>query len=135
VIKVSLRFDSERTASAFGGCRDAIRGVKIRPEGRYAVFVSVAAEAFFRDAISQNAQLRFTPFVDADLQGNNDGVVTMDELDLFPLSQAPGPFYQLPNGAKSGSFGDYVRAQFMFAVKYGNGGICDGIAPGTPLDQ
>jgi hypothetical protein len=135
VMKVSLRFDSERTASAFGGCRDVIRGVKIRPEGRDAVFVSLSAEAFFRDAISQSAQLRFTAYADADLRGNNDGTVTMDELDLLPLSEAPGPFYQLPNGSKSGSFGDYVRAQFMFTMKYGNGGFCDGIPAGTPLDM
>jgi len=135
VVKVSLRFDSARTSSAFGGCRDSVHGVRIRPEARYAVFVSLAAEAFFRDAISANAQLRFSPFVDADQQGNADGTVTMDELDKYPLSQAPGPFYQLPSGGKRGSFGDYVRAQFMFALKYGNGGICNGIEPGTELDQ
>lgn len=134
VLRLSLRFDRGRTASAFGGCRDAVRGARIRPEARYAVFVSLAAEAFFRDAISSNAQLRFSPFADADLRGDNDGTVTMNELDAIPLSSAPGPFYQLPSGGRSGSFGDYVRAQFMFAVKFGNGGICNGIAPGTELD-
>jgi hypothetical protein len=130
-LRLSLRFDSAKTASSFGGCRDAIRGARIRPEARYAVFVAVAAEAFFRDAISMSAQLRLLPFVDADRLGDNDGIVTMDELDAFPLASAPGPFYQLPDGSRRGSFGDYVRAQFMFAVKYGDGGICNGIAPGT----
>ncbi len=130
-IHVSLRFDSSRTASSFGGCRDAIRGARIRPGARYGVFVAVAAEAFFRDAISSNAQLRFNPFADADRRGNDDGTVTMDELDGIPLSSAGGPFYQLPNGSRSGSFGDYVRAQFMFAVNYGEGGLCNGIVPGT----
>lgn len=134
VLRLSLRFDTERTASAFGGCRDAIRGVKIRPEARYAVFVAIAAEAFFRDAISQSAQLRVTPFAQADVQANSDGIVTMDELDAFPLDQAGGPFYELPSGTKNASFGDYVRAQFMFAVKYGNGGLCNGIEPGTNID-
>ena len=134
-MKVSLRFDTERTSSAFGGCRDAVQGVKIRPEARYAVFVSLAAEVFFRDAIANGAELRFTPFVDSDARGNNDGTVTMDELDLLPLSEAPGQFYQLPSGGRDGTFGDYVRAQFMFAAKYGNGGGCDGIIPGTQLDQ
>jgi len=130
-IKVSLRFDTDRTSSTFGGCRDAIRGARIHPEARDAIFVAVAAEAFFRNAISSSAQLRFQPFVTADQEGNNDGTVTMDELDQVPLDSAGGPFYQLPNGSHAGSFGDYVRAQFMFAVKYGEGGLCNGIEPGT----
>jgi|GEM_PF-1936675 len=130
-VHVSLRFDSVRTASSFGGCRDAVRGARIRPGARYGVFVAVAAEAFFRDAISSSATLRFTPFADADRTGNDDGIVTMDELDEIPLSSVGGPFYQLPNGSRSGSFGDYVRAQFMFAVTYGDGGLCNGIVPGT----
>jgi hypothetical protein len=130
-IHLSLRFDSVRTASSFGGCRDAVRGARIRPGARYGVFVAVAAEAFFRDAISASAQLRFNPFAEADRLGNDDGLVTMEELDELPLSSAGGPFYQLPNGSHSGSFGDYVRAQFMFAVTYGDGGLCNGIVPGT----
>lgn len=134
VLHVSLRFDTETTGSAFGGCRDAVRGVKIRPEARYAVFVSLAGEAFFRDAISSNAQLRFSPFAESDRRGNDDGTVTMDELELFSLSEAPGPFYQLPSGGRRGTFADYVKAQFLFAVKYGNGGSCNGIEPGTLVD-
>ncbi|MEA2746808.1 MAG: hypothetical protein QOI41_951 [Myxococcales bacterium] len=132
-IKLSLRFDSLRTASSFGGCRDAVRGARIRPEARDAIFVAVAAEAFFRDAISTSAHLRFEPFASADREGNNDGLVTMDELDQLPLNSAGGPFYQLPNGSHAGSFGDYVRAQFMFSVKYGEGGLCNGIEAGTEL--
>ncbi len=126
-----LRFDSIRTASSFGGCRDAVRGARIRPGARYGVFVAVAAEAFFRDAISASAQLRFAPFAEADRRGNDDGVVTMEELDDLPLSSVGGPSYQLPNGSRSGSFGDYVRAQFLFAVRYGDGGVCNGLVPGT----
>ena len=137
VIKVSLRFDTERAASSFGACRDAVRGTKIRPQARYAVFVALAAEAFFRDAISASARLRFAPFADSDRLGDNDGTVTMDELDDLPLTSARayGPFYQLPNGSTRGSFGDYVRAQLMFAVKFGEGGLCNGIEPGTEDDR
>jgi hypothetical protein len=130
-LRVSLRFDSERTASSFGGCRDAIRGARINPEARYAKFVHVAAEAFFRDAISSSAQLRFAPYVDADRSGNNDGVATMDELEELRLFNVGGQFYQLPNGSRAGTFADYVRAQFMFAVKFGEGGLCNGLEPGT----
>ncbi len=132
-LKLSLRFDTARTASSFGGCRDAIRGARIHPDARYAVFVEVAAEAFFRDAISSSARLQLQPFLLADREGDNNGVVTMDELDQLPLISANGPFYQLPNGSRAGSFGDYVRAQFMFAVRYGDGGLCNGIEAGTEL--
>jgi hypothetical protein len=133
-VKIRLRFDTERTARSFGGCRDAIRGARIRPEARYAVFVAFAAEAFFRDAVSTSAQLRVEPFAFADASGDGDGTVTMDELDavsLVSIRARFGPFYQLPSGARSGSFGDYVRAQFQFAVTFGNGGLCNGIEPGT----
>lgn len=137
VKKISLRFDSERASSSFGGCRDAIRGAKIRPQARYGVFVAIAAEAFFRDAISASAQLRFSPFVDADQQGDDDGTITMDDLDRLPLASARayGPFYQLPNGSTRGSFGDYVRAQLQFSVRFGDGGLCNGIEPGTEDDK
>jgi hypothetical protein len=102
---LSLRFDAVRTSTAFGGCRDAIKGAKIRPEARYALFVSFAAEAFFRDAISPTATLRFSPFVDADQLGNNDQTITMDELDAMPLTDALAysSFYQLPTGTARGS--------------------------------
>jgi hypothetical protein len=131
-----LRFDAETTSTAFGGCSDAIRGAKIRPEARYALFVSLAAEAFFRDAVSPSASLRFQPFVDADQRGNDDKTITMEELDALPLaSQFGSGFYELPNGTRSGSFGNYLRAQFQFSVLFGNGGRCNGIEPGTPVDQ
>jgi hypothetical protein len=132
-VRVMLRFDTERTSAGFGGCRDAIRGARIRPRARYNVFVAIAAESLFRDAVSTNAQLQFAPFADADRLGNADGIVTMDELDTVQLASVRaryGPFYQLPNGSTRGSFGDYVRAQFQFSVKYGEGGLCNGIEPG-----
>lgn len=133
---LKIRFDIERTSTAFGGCRDAIRGAKIRPESRYALFVDFATEAFFRDAISQPASLRFYPFALADQLGNGDKTITTEELDAMPLSQARsfGSGYQLPSGGAVGSFGDYVRAQFQFSVKFGDGGVCNGIEPGTPID-
>lgn len=133
-LHISLRFENERTARSFGGCRDAIRGARIRPEARHAIFVAFAAEAFFRDAVSNSAQLRVDPFAYADANGNGDGIVTMDELDAQSLASIRtrfGQFYQLPSGTRSGSFGDYVRAQFQFALTYGNGGLCNGIEPGT----
>ncbi len=132
-MRLSLRFDASTTSTAFGGCRDAIKGARIRPEARYAVFVSFALEALFRDAISSSASLRFSPFASADELGNKDGTITMDELDLLPLASVRGfgGFYELPNGTSRGSFGDYVRAQFQFSVKFGKDGQCNGLEPGT----
>lgn len=135
---LSLRFDATRTALAFGGCRDATRGARIRPEARDAIFVSFATEVFFRNAIAANASLRFDPFADADFFGDKDDTITMDELDnvrLAEVAQTYGGAYQLSSGASTGSFGDYVRAQFQSALRFGDGGLCNGIAPGTPIDQ
>jgi hypothetical protein len=132
---LSLRFEPDNTSSAFGGCRDAIPGAKIRPEARYALFVSFAAEAFFRDAIAPNAALRFAPFANADERGNRDDIITMAELDALPLASQFGGVYELPSGARSGSFGNYVRAQFQASVNFGNGGHCNGLDPGTNVDQ
>ena len=131
---VSLRFDALTTSAAFGGCRDASKGARIRPEARYALFVSFALENLFRDAISATASLRFSPFVEADQLGNNDGIVTMDEVDALPLTSVGFrgvSLYQLPDGTLHGSFGDYLRKQFQFSLKFGNGGQCNGIDPGT----
>ena len=134
---LSLRFDATRTSIAFGGCRDATRGAKIRPEARDAILVSFATEAFFRDVIAPSAALRFDPFADADRFGNGDQTITMEELDAVRLADVaqvyPG-VYQLPSGASTGTFGDYVRAQFQFSLKFGDGGLCNGIEPGTPID-
>ncbi len=137
-MRLSLRFDATRTAIAFGGCRDGTRGAKIAPEARDAILVSFATEALFRDVIAPSASLRFAPFADADFFGNKDGTITMDELDavmLRDVAQKTGAVYQLPSGASTGSFGDYVRAQFQFTLKFGDGGLCNGIEPGTPIDQ
>ena len=136
---ISMRFDALTTSAAFGGCRDASKGARIRPESRYALFVSFALENLFRDAISATASLRFAPFALADSQyGNKDGIVTMDEIDKVPLALIPfevplfgSQFYQLPDGTTHGSFGDYLRKQFQFSLKFGNGGQCNGIDPGT----
>jgi hypothetical protein len=132
---LSLRFDAVRTSTAFGGCSDGVKGARIRPVARHALFVSFAAEVLFRDRFApviDNVELRFEPFAKADELGDGDKTITMDELDAMPLSAA-GSRYQLPGGTQRGSFGDYVRAQFQFAVKFGNG-HCNGIEPGTELD-
>lgn len=137
-IRVSLRFDTARTSAGFGGCRDAIRGVRIRPESRYNVVVAIAVEALFRDAVSTNARLQFEPFASADRANNDDGIVTMEELDLLTLASVRsrfGPFYQLPTGSSRGTFGDFVRAQFQFSMRYGNGGLCNGIEPGQEDEE
>jgi hypothetical protein len=138
-VHLSLFFDSVRTSTAFGGCRDATRGARIRPEARDGLYVSFALEAFFRDVISPTASLRFGPFAEADsLFGDRDGTVTMAELDAMRLRDVQlthGGVYELPSGSRSGTFGDYVRAQFQFSLKFGEGGLCNGIEPGTDLDE
>lgn len=137
VLRLSLRFETVTASSAFGGCRDAVRGVRLLAEAREAVLVSFAAEVVFREALFPNAPLRFDPFADADALGNADGIVTTDEIDAMSLAAVEaryGPGYRLADGLGARSFGDYVRQQFAAAVQYGNGGQCDGIPAGTETD-
>ncbi|HVJ93130.1 MAG TPA: hypothetical protein VM580_25190 [Labilithrix sp.] len=132
-LRVLLRFDSLRTSSRFGGCRAGARGVRIFEGEREPVTVRFAAENLFRDAISTTTGLRVAPFVAADRDG--DGIVTMAELDAYPLlrmAERFGGFYQLPNGTKSGTFGDFVRALFGFTIQFrSENGICVGVVPET----
>lgn len=130
MLRVSLRFETDQTSSAFGGCRAASRGVTIRPFERASAAVDLDPSTFFRDALSRTAALRFLPFYNADRLGDGDGTVTMDDLDRLPLASAVGPFYELPDGTTHGSFGAYVRAQFMFAAQYDERGLCNGVEPG-----
>ena len=130
--RIMLRFDSERTSTRFGGCRAAMRGVRIVEGQRDEVPVRFAAEHLFRDAISPTANLRVLPFVTSD--EDRDGVVTMEELDARPLYEVLGysEFYQLPNGTTAGSFGDFVRVLFRFAVMFRTeDGLCVGNEPGV----
>jgi hypothetical protein len=97
--------------------------------------VRFAAELLFANAISTSARFRVQPFLDADREGDDNGIVTMDELDRKRLSTIAGTssdFYQLPDGTRSGSFGDFVRVLFRFTVKFRtNDGLCVGNEPGS----
>ena len=135
-LRIALRFDTDLTSSRFGGCRAATRGVRILEGSRDEVSVSFAAERLFGEAISTNARLRVSPFAVADREwGNDDGIVTMAELDRVPLDILASRFirfYQLPNGTTSGSFGDFVRVLFRFTIKFRNDdGLCVGNEPGA----
>lgn len=132
-LRIELRFDSERTSTRFGGCRAGMRGVRILPNERDAVLVRFAAENLFRDAISTTSPLQLEPFFLADEAGDGDGVATMAELDALPLSRLTSyGFYQLPNGTRRGSFGDFVRALFRFTIQFRTDeGICIGNEPGS----
>ncbi|MBX3192549.1 MAG: hypothetical protein KF819_36530 [Labilithrix sp.] len=123
-LRLSLRFDTAQTGASFGGCRDAVRGARIHPEARYPVTVSFSARPFFRTSFSPTARLRFDPYTYADAAGDDDGVVTMAELDAIPA------FYAMPPGATRSTMGAYVREQFRSTVAYGRGGLCFGLEPG-----
>lgn len=132
-VRIALRFDTARTSAMFGGCRAATeRGVRAVAGEREEVRVRFAAEALFREAISTTAGVRVQPFVQADARGDDDGVVTMDDLDALPLADVFGEFYQLPNGSRAGSLGDYVRTLFRFTLGFREAGLCVGHEVATP---
>lgn len=132
-VQIKLRFASDRTATRFGGCRSAARGVRVPAQARERIEVWFAPETLFREALSATAQIHVRPFVDADaVWGNDDGVVTMDELDAIPLTTMAGYGlgYQLADGTRTGSFGDYVRTLFRYTLGFRDEyGFCIGNEP------
>lgn len=144
--KIELRFDPVTTSTRFGGCNDPTtkgappKGIRIRASERDSATVRFAAEGLFRESIGNAGRVRVAPFAQADAQGNNDHIVTMAELDELALSSIVGDgFYQLPNEARpiggsasSGSFGDFVRFLFRFALSFRTeNGLCIGNPPGS----
>ena len=131
--RVRLRFDSTRTATRFGGCSAATRGIRVRANERQVASMAFSPENLFRDALGFGSALRLTPFLEADENGDGDGVATMQEVDALPLARLRGfgDFYQLPNGTIAGSFGDYLRALFRFTFIYRDSGACFGNEPGS----
>jgi hypothetical protein len=132
-LRIRLRFDSERTSTRFGGCREAARGTRIFEGRRDDVAVRFAAENLFRDALAPRAGLRVHPFEYADTRNDENGIVTMDELDRTPLGLIDDTeFYLQPDGSRSGSFGDFVRALFRFSIMFRTeDGLCVGNEPGA----
>lgn len=132
-VRVALRFASDRTATQFAGCRSASRGVGVLATERQHVSVRFAAEHLFREALSMTARIQVQPFADADaLWGDDDGVVTMEDLDAVPLTAmaAYGSGYQLADGTRRGTFGDYVRTLFRFTFGFRDErGFCVGNEP------
>lgn len=131
--RVLLRFDTVRTSSRFGGCSAGTRGIQVRANERVGATVAFGPENLFRDALGFSGNLRLTPFIEADDNGDGDGIATMAEIDALPLARLRGfgDFYQLPNGTTSGTFGDYLRSLFRFTFTYRESGTCFGNEPGS----
>ncbi|MBS2018205.1 MAG: hypothetical protein JST00_35365 [Deltaproteobacteria bacterium] len=135
--RLLLRFDTARTTTTWGGCRDSEsrRGVTIVPEQRQRADMLFRPQAIFREIIAPTANLRFEPLALADDDGNRDGIVTMDELDDITLASvrqiAGSQTYVLPDGVQAGSLGDYVRAQLRFVFQFNGAGICNGNPAGV----
>lgn len=132
---VRLRFETLRTASRFGGCagRFEAKGVRVRANERTFASTTFAPENMFQDSLGFGGQLRLHPFEEADSLGNQDDVFTMDEADQVPLTQVRrfGEGYQLPNGTRGGTFGDFLRALFRFTFFFKEVGTCVGNEPGS----
>jgi hypothetical protein len=135
--RIFLRFDTARTTTTYGGCRDTKRGVRILPEAREHSDMIFRAEALFREIISPGGNLRLEPFAAADDDANGDHVITMEELDRQSLATTRrvagvgDSSYVLPDGVLSGSLGDFVRAQLRFVFQFNDGGVCNGNPPGV----
>jgi hypothetical protein len=128
IYQLVLRFD-DRAPTRFAGCgvlgADAVsgpgeggvptRGARIVAGARDQIMVKFAAEALLvlPDRLNTGA-IRAELFVQADLLGNGDGIITMDELD-------------------GSDAGDNLRALFGGTIRYRiDSGACKAIAPGAP---
>lgn len=134
VFRVLMRFDTAGTSSRFGGCSQATRGIRVFPNERESAVVAFAPENLFRDALGFRGSLRLNAFIEADENGDFDGVATMAEIDALPLTRLRGfgDFYQMPNGTTAGSsFGDYLRSLFRFTFTFRESGVCFGNEPGS----
>ncbi len=128
---LQLRFPTVTTPSNFGGCATSVKGVRVRARERVPSSIAFSADALFRDALSSDAALRFSPFRDADVNG--DHLITMDELDALPLDNARiySDSYHFQDGTTFGPFGLFVRLQLKFAFFFDEDGACVGDDPGT----
>lgn len=133
--EVRLRFETATTSSRFGGCqgRGEPKGIRIQANERLEFGVAFGPENLFRDSLGFNGAFRFDPFVEADRLGDDDGIVTMAELDKLPLTHLRGfgDAYELADGTRTGSFGDYIRYAFRFTFYFKDVGTCVGNAPGS----
>jgi hypothetical protein len=128
---MKLRFITSGTPSNFGGCRTGTKGVSVLPDKRVPSTIAFSADAMFRDTLGTDAALRFSPYRDAD--ANHDHVITMDELDAWPLENAQiySDGYHFQDGTTVGTFGQFVRLQMKFAFFFDEDGSCVGDDPGT----
>jgi hypothetical protein len=135
--KIKLRFDTLRTSSRFGGCsgRFEAKGVRVRANERTLASATFAPENLFQDSLGFGGAANLNPFLEADLAGNRDDVLTIAEADDLPLASLRGPGfgdgYQLPNGTRGGSFGEFLRVLFRFTFFFKEVGTCVGNEPGT----
>lgn len=130
--RVVLRFDTARTTARYGGCVGTRRGILIKPSVRLSVWLSVAVETFFQQGFGGGTRPFFAPFKAADDLGDGDGVVTMKELDQFPLTALPPLDPRYVTDVKTGrSFGDYMRDQFKSLFLFEGVGSCEGKEPGA----
>lgn len=133
--RMSLRFDTLRTSSRFGGCagRFEAKGVRVRASERTLASATFAPENMFQNSLGFGGDFRLDPFLLADSLVDDDKLFTMDEADQLPLREVRrfGEGYQLANGTSAGTFGDFLRALFRFTFFFKELGTCVGNEPGV----
>jgi hypothetical protein len=82
------RVQNKQCTRMVGGTE--VRGLDLKQKGEEPVDIQVKGGALFADSVDDaHPGLRFGIFADADtLTGNNDGIVTLDELARVPLAAA-----------------------------------------------
>jgi hypothetical protein len=116
---------------AFSACSSATlpQTFTLPQSGAQTIDLRIRGEALFQDQLDTAApHLRFDALADADgKSGNNDGQITLDELDQVPLTSLSSLGYAaVERGTRPWqTLGDYLYfGAFPSMVSFGDGGTC-----------
>ncbi len=119
------RIDSSACKATIDGV--VVEGVQMKENGVSTVDLTVGGGTLFRDQIDDGpSKLVFDPVAAADdTEGNGDGKITLDELDLVLLKELPG--YGGFEEWNFDSLADFIYlGQFPKLIRFRGNGTCEG---------
>lgn len=117
-----------QTNTLFDRCQDANGqlGLVVPTGGRVNMEITVHGDHFVYDDLQDpDAELRFRALADADVEGNGDGEVTLEELDAIDLSRLPADLYGTGGDGSVVTLRDYVEALSRTLIHFQGEGDCE----------
>lgn len=113
------------TATAYDECEDADQdlGVVVPTGGTASMEITIHGDHFLYDDLQDDdADLRFQAIADAD--ANQDGEVTLEELDAVNLDTLPSDLYGTGGDGSVNTLRDYLEAQSRTLIHFQGEGDC-----------